>query len=71
MKLYAPNAHVQAVKYPATVQSPAYMVSLKTGTLNLQQMIRNVVDECPNAKIALLGYSQVRKNIANINHLAL
>lgn len=63
MKLYAPKAHVQAVKYPATTDNPAYTDSLKTGTLNLQRMIRNVVDECPNAKIALLGYSQVSKNV--------
>lgn len=55
---YASDANILAVDYPATMENPAYMDSVKIGAGNLQQMIKDIVDDCPNNKIALLGYSQ-------------
>lgn len=53
-------ATVQAVDYPAvTAYDAPYLASVKQGVYDLQKKIKQTVAQCPNAKIALLGYSQV------------
>lgn len=59
MKLFARFATVEAVQYPASY-TPTYLGSVKIGATNLQAMIKDAVDECPNVRIVLLGYSQAR-----------
>jgi len=59
IKLFATEAIISAVPYPASETNPVYLDSVKLGATHLQSMIKNTVAECPDVRIVLLGYSQV------------
>ena len=46
-----------AVDYPATLTN--YAESSSEGTANLKTVLTNQVNQCPDQKIVLVGYSQV------------
>jgi acetylxylan esterase len=52
-----PGSDSEAVDYPATLTD--YLNSEASGVAAMKQLIQSYVTRCPNAKIALLGYSQV------------
>lgn len=54
-----PYAVAWPVYYPAQLGAQ-YDTSVDAGSATLRSMIIFVVDNCPDANIALLGYSQVR-----------
>lgn len=51
---------VGAVNYPAKWSDPDYFVSESEGAKAVSDEIKQYTDKCPKAKIAYLGYSQVR-----------
>jgi acetylxylan esterase len=53
-----PGSDSEAVDYPATLTN--YVASEASGVAAMQKLIESYVARCPNSKIALLGYSQVR-----------
>lgn len=48
--------------YPATFTDPDYWVSESEGVDELQEVITSYHGACPDGKIAVFGYSQVRAN---------
>jgi acetylxylan esterase len=52
-----PGTTMEAVIYPATIDN--YGTSSGNGTVAVGQMLSSFVQMCPNAKLAMLGYSQV------------
>lgn len=52
-----PGTTMEAVVYPATIES--YGASSGNGTIAVTKMLSSFVQKCPNAKLAMLGYSQV------------
>lgn len=48
---------MEAVVYPATIEN--YGASSSNGTAAVTEMLGSFVQRCPNAKLAMLGYSQV------------
>lgn len=53
------NAVLQGTPYPAQMGSDAvYGNSVTTGVYSLQGIIKSAVEQCPNQKIVLMGYSQ-------------
>ena len=53
------GSKVVAVDYPASSLSPNYFDSVKKGTQEVHDDVVDYAKECPNSKIAYLGYSQV------------
>ncbi|KAJ6441364.1 periplasmic binding protein domain-containing protein [Purpureocillium lavendulum] len=53
-----PGSKVVPVVYPATFTSPPYQDSVDDGVTHMQAGIQKYAKDCPNGKIALLGYSQ-------------
>ncbi|KAK2608510.1 hypothetical protein QQS21_002972 [Conoideocrella luteorostrata] len=49
---------IVALDYPATLSKPSYQYSVGNGTKNLNELISDHVKDCPNDKIAIMGYSQ-------------
>lgn len=49
--------------YPATGDNPNYFISVANGTAVLKQLVVEYAESCPESKMALFGYSQVRVNI--------
>ncbi|KAG6018448.1 hypothetical protein E4U41_003886 [Claviceps citrina] len=49
---------IVALDYPATMVEPTYEESLGNGTKALGELIRKHVKDCPQDKMAILGYSQ-------------
>ncbi len=60
VSLQIPGSITVALDYPATFDN--YLTSEFNGTEEMNAKIVNYVSQCPNGKIALLGYSQVRIN---------
>lgn len=56
---YIPGSDSEAVDYPATISN--YSRSEASGVAAMHNMIHSYVERCPSSKIALLGYSQVRR----------
>lgn len=54
------GSDVQGVAYPATFEDPNYFLSVSNGTQLLRQAIIEYTQACPDSKISLFGYSQVR-----------
>lgn len=54
-----PGTTMDAVVYPATIDN--YTTSVATGTAAFAQMFGDFMQKCPQAKVALMGYSQVCK----------
>lgn len=54
------GSDVQGIAYPATFEDPDYFLSVSNGTRLLKQVIIDYSQACPDSKIALFGYSQVR-----------
>jgi acetylxylan esterase len=52
-----PGTTIEAVVYPATIDN--YGTSSGNGTIAVTEMLSSFVQRCPNAKLAMLGYSQV------------
>jgi hypothetical protein len=52
-----PGTTLEAVVYPATIEK--YGASSGNGTVAVTEMLNSFVQRCPNAKLALMGYSQV------------
>jgi hypothetical protein len=52
-----PGTTFEAVVYPATIDN--YNTSSADGTVAVSVMLTEFVQRCPQAKLALLGYSQV------------
>ena len=53
------DSKVEALDYPATFTDPDYPVSEKDGVEAMSELITSYHKDCPNGKIAVLGYSQV------------
>ncbi|CAM1505888.1 Fc.00g115250.m01.CDS01 [Cosmosporella sp. VM-42] len=51
-----PGATQEAIDYPALINN--YASSVRTGTSAVQSQLTTYVDQCPDSKIVLLGYSQ-------------
>ncbi|KAF5005350.1 hypothetical protein FDECE_8162 [Fusarium decemcellulare] len=49
---------VHPLDYPATLLNPFYTKSEKEGVENMQEVLTNYHESCPDGKIAVLGYSQ-------------
>ncbi|KAF4472034.1 acetylxylan esterase 2 [Fusarium albosuccineum] len=49
---------VHPLDYPATLLNPFYTKSEKEGVENMQQVLTNYHESCPDGKTAVLGYSQ-------------
>ncbi|KAK4171065.1 cutinase-domain-containing protein [Triangularia setosa] len=54
--LLIPNSSIAAVDYPATFEN--YFTSYENGASEFERLVLEHVKVCPDAKIALLGYSQ-------------
>lgn len=52
-----PGTTIEPVVYPAKIEN--YGASSSNGTAAVTDMLISFVQRCPNAKLALLGYSQV------------
>ena len=57
---FAPTAHVEPLDptYTASLE-PTYEASVATGHTALISKVYGILEACPDARIALLGYSQV------------
>ena len=60
-----PGSTAEAISYPAcggqsSCGGIAYGASAKTGTANAASAINSYNSRCPNSKLVLVGYSQVR-----------
>ncbi len=53
-----PGSDVVAVDYPATLEN--YVTSESQGVVAMTKLIMDYASACPNSKIVLMGYSQVR-----------
>ncbi|PWI71635.1 carbohydrate esterase family 5 protein [Purpureocillium lilacinum] len=53
-----PGSKVVPVVYPATFTAPPYQDSVADGVKNMQEGILQYAKDCPDGKMALLGYSQ-------------
>lgn len=53
-----PGSKVVPVVYPATFTAPPYQDSVADGVKNMQERILQYAKDCPDGKMALLGYSQ-------------
>lgn len=51
-----PGTTIEVVVYPATIEN--YGASSSNGTAAVTEMLSSFVQKCPNAKLAMLGYSQ-------------
>jgi len=51
-----PGTTMEAIDYPATLDN--YDTSSANGTIAVQQQLNSFVQKCPNAKVAMLGFSQ-------------
>ncbi|KAH8883120.1 cutinase-domain-containing protein [Thozetella sp. PMI_491] len=56
VSLALPGSSIAAVDYPATFED--YIGSESAGVLGITQLLANYTKQCPNGKVALLGYSQ-------------
>lgn len=54
------DSEVVGLDYPATLSDPAYVESVIDGGRAIKDAVENYHDACPDGKIAVLGYSQVR-----------
>ena len=63
-----PGSDSEAVDYPATLTD--YQNSEASGVAGMQKSVTEYATRCPNSKIALMGYSQVRDPIL-FNQLSL
>lgn len=54
------GSDVSALDYPATITDPDYQESSIDGVEALQKAIIGYHSACPDGKMALLGYSQVK-----------
>lgn len=55
------GSDIEAIEYPATEDDPLYFFSVANGTTLVKQAISNYATACPGSKMAVFGYSQVRK----------
>jgi hypothetical protein len=55
-----PGSDSIAVNYPATLYN--YQSSESQGVTAMTNLIEQYTSSCPNSKIVLMGYSQVRRN---------
>ena len=53
-----PGSKVVPVVFPATFTAPPYQDSVADGVKNMQERILQYAKDCPDGKMALLGYSQ-------------
>lgn len=54
------DSTVVPLDYPATLTEPVYKDSEGDGVDALQEVIQTHVRSCPDSKVAIMGYSQVR-----------
>lgn len=54
------NSYVDALEYPASAIDPAYNTSEVDGVRDMRTVMTEYHEQCPKAKFAILGYSQVR-----------
>jgi acetylxylan esterase len=52
------DSKIVALDYPATVDDPVYLDSVKAGAKQLRDDVRDYIKACPDSKLAVLGYSQ-------------
>lgn len=55
------DSKVLGLDYPATFSDPDYDDSETTGAETLQKVLTKYVGGCPDSKVAIMGYSQVRR----------
>lgn len=51
-------ATVEAISYPATAKNPPYDESVRNGVKSVKEQLTDYVENCADARIVLLGYSQ-------------
>jgi hypothetical protein len=54
---------VHAIDYPASFDQPSYFISVSNGTAAVRETLKTYTKACPDTKLALFGYSQVRNGI--------
>ena len=55
-----PGSSFEGLDYPATLTDPDYDESVAEGDEALRKRLRDYAEACPDSKMAVLGYSQVR-----------
>lgn len=53
------NSHAEGILYPATHDDPSYFQSNANGTALVREAVLGYGRDCPEGKMALIGYSQV------------
>lgn len=54
------GSDIEAIDYPASLDDPLYFQSVSNGTTLVKEAITNYAAACPESKMAVFGYSQVR-----------
>lgn len=54
------DSRIDALDYPATFTDPLYPESVEDGADQMLEVVKDYIETCPDGKIAVLGYSQVR-----------
>ncbi|KAL2818713.1 cutinase-domain-containing protein [Aspergillus cavernicola] len=57
---------IMGVDYPATITDPSYVQSEEEGITTMLQLVNQYHSSCPNAKMALLGYSQGAQVVSDV-----
>lgn len=53
------NSHAEGILYDATADKPSYFQSNANGTVLVREAVLGYARDCPDNKMALIGYSQV------------
>jgi acetylxylan esterase len=54
-----PSSHAEGILYDASYQDPSYFQSNANGTALVREAVLGYGRDCPDGKMALIGYSQV------------
>lgn len=54
------NSHAEGILYDATSEDPSCFFSNANGTMLVKEAVLGYARDCPDHKMALIGYSQVR-----------
>lgn len=57
------GSNVDALDYPASLSDPVYIDSVNDGAQELRDEVREYIKNCPDSKLAVLGYSQVWREL--------
>lgn len=57
------GSDIEGLDYPATMTDPDYITSVGEGSDEMRETVREYVKACPDTKVAVMGYSQVRRGL--------